>query len=74
MTVHNQTDSHAPYIPSPEEIAAACKEIRENWTDGERRNRVHGGRPPPKSEPAILTREIATTTNWRQIDSRHEMY
>ena len=30
-----------PYIPSPEEIAAAAAEIRAGWTERERNLRIH---------------------------------
>lgn len=28
------------YLPSPEEIAAACREIQAEWTESERRRRA----------------------------------
>lgn len=36
MTDATQT---AEYMPTPDEIAAACKEIQSTWTDGERERR-----------------------------------
>lgn len=29
-----------PYLPTPEEIAAACREIRKEWSEEERRKRA----------------------------------
>lgn len=35
-------DDKNAYLPTPEEIKAKCKEIRESWTAAEKHHRSHG--------------------------------
>jgi hypothetical protein len=37
---YDNDDAGAPYMPMPDEIAAACKRIQSRWTDTERKKRA----------------------------------
>lgn len=47
------------YIPTPDEIERACREIRAGWTDLEYRRRYVGSETPRVSVRIVRLRDVA---------------
>lgn len=51
-------DEDHDYMPSPEEIALACRALQSKWTSAERQRRVLGLIPQPKTGPRRIHRRL----------------
>jgi len=61
------------YVPTPDEIAAKCREIREGWTLNERRRRAIGDKlqdefPLQWTPPQVDTTLLRPTATSRIVD------
>jgi hypothetical protein len=57
--------SPAHYVPTPEEIRAACDEIQARWTAAERERREHGC-----DDREAMTVPVVTAREWPRPDER----
>ena len=64
------TGETAPYLPSPEEIAAACAEIQSTWTDEDRIKRRRGRPKVFACDPDQIRRDAQASLESRL--TKHE--
>lgn len=65
--VRNDTN---PKDPTPLEIAAMAKEIRESWTDEDKRRRL--GLSAVKHKMSPREEHVIDTTEWEPIENKDE--
>lgn len=51
-------DEHADYCPTPEQIAAECRRIREGWSEREHWKRAGFSQGKPRWEPRMVVTAI----------------